>query len=174
MVALGPTAASAQVLGQAINVEGRTLDAFLLSAQREKQPAEKRALWILDEASLAGTEKIYELMRQAVRHDAKLVLVGDVKQLGSVEAGAAFKQLQEAGMRTAELDVILRQTNSALREAIYDTLKGNAVEALRRIASGGGNLTELNTPVKRYAAARGIPRQLPRRASPNDHYRPLE
>ena len=39
----------------------------------------------------------------------KLVLVGDAKQLDAVDAGKPFAQLQQAGMKTAVMDEIMRQ-----------------------------------------------------------------
>jgi hypothetical protein len=38
-----------------------------------------------------------------------VLLIGDTRQHQGVEAGRPFEQLQEAGMRTAELNEIVRQ-----------------------------------------------------------------
>ena len=64
--------------------------------------------WIVDEASLLSARDTARLFDLAEQHDARVILVGDVKQLGSVEAGAAFAQLQTAGMETATLGEIVR------------------------------------------------------------------
>jgi len=37
-----------------------------------------------------------------------VVLVGDERQLGAVEAGKSFEQLRRAGVKTAVMDEILR------------------------------------------------------------------
>ena len=47
-----------------------------------------------------------------------MVLVGDEKQLGAVDAGKPFAQLQAAGMKTAVMDQIMRQRDPALKEAV--------------------------------------------------------
>lgn len=73
---------------------------------------------------------------------ARLVLVGDVDQLGSVEAGWAFGQLQEAGMATFKLEEIVRQSNPHTRRAVEAMLEGNAVEAFRQLDAGGGAIIE--------------------------------
>ncbi|MAL00486.1 MAG: hypothetical protein CL805_15555 [Citromicrobium sp.] len=52
------------------------------------------------------------LLSQAREADARLILVGDVRRLGSVEEGRDFGQLQEHGMATHVQDQIVRQTNT--------------------------------------------------------------
>ena len=61
----------------------------------------------MDEASLLSARDTARLFDLADKHDARVILVGDVKQLGSVEAGAAFAQLQGAGMENAKLGEIV-------------------------------------------------------------------
>ena len=46
--------------------------------------------WIVDEASLLSAHDTARLFDLADKHDARIILVGDVRQLGSIEAGAAF------------------------------------------------------------------------------------
>ena len=72
-----------------------------------------------------------------------MLLVGDEKQLGSVEAGRAFAQLQEAGMPTFRLTEIVRQTNEATKEAVYAALQADAGRALGAIERGGGEVVEI-------------------------------
>jgi hypothetical protein len=47
----------------------------------------------------------------------RVLLIGDIRQHQGVEAGRPFEQLQEAGMRTARLDEIVRQQDPALKSA---------------------------------------------------------
>jgi ATP-dependent exoDNAse (exonuclease V) alpha subunit len=53
---------------------------------------------------MVGARDMKRMVDLADRAGARLVLVGDVKQLGSVEAGRAFGQLQDAGMKTFVLE----------------------------------------------------------------------
>lgn len=57
-------------------------------------------LLIVDEASLAGTLALDELRQQAVEAGAKVLLVGDHRQLTAVDAGGAFGLLAERGHRS--------------------------------------------------------------------------
>jgi ATP-dependent exoDNAse (exonuclease V) alpha subunit len=92
------------------------------------------------------------LMTSADRVGARLVLVGDVKQLGSVGAGAAFAQLQAAGMTTSRLAEVVRQTNAETREAVMASIDGHAGKALSALDRGGGKVIEATTPKDRFEA----------------------
>ena len=81
-----------------------------------------------------------------------MILVGDVKQLGSVGAGAAFAQLQDAGMATAKLDEIVRQTNPLTKEAVEASTGGDARRALDALERGGGKIIALADPAERIKA----------------------
>ena len=70
------------------------------------------------------------------KQNARVILVGDVKQLGSVEAGAAFAQLQGAGMETAKLGEIVRQTNTATKDAVLASIAGRRTQSPCRAGSG--------------------------------------
>ncbi len=127
--ALAPTASAAQTLGDAIVAKANTMQSHLVSRE---QPAGKQ-VWILDEASLASARDMKTLLEKADREQAKVVLVGDVKQLGSVEAGAAFRQLQEHASQTQILDEIVRQRDAELKAAVYDAIRGDARAALDKV-----------------------------------------
>lgn len=67
-------------------------------------------LLIVDEASLAGTMDLAALTRQAVTAGAKVLLVGDHAQLGSVTAGGGFGLLARSGTAN-HLSSLWRFTN---------------------------------------------------------------
>ncbi|MET3472912.1 conjugative relaxase-like TrwC/TraI family protein [Novosphingobium sp. 1529] len=148
--ALAPTAAAAMVLGEALGARGETVARHLLTPQRTNsgQPA----VWIVDEASLLSARDTARLFAQAEKDNARVILVGDVQQLGSVEAGAAFAQLQGAGMNTARLHDIVRQTNLATKEAVLASIEGDARRALAALDRGGGRIVESADRAERFAA----------------------
>ena len=150
VTALAPTASAAMVLGAALGTRGDTVARHLLSPERPQtgQPA----VWIVDEASLLSARDTARLFDLADKHDARIILVGDVKQLGSVEAGAAFAQLQGAGMETAKLAEIVRQTNDAAKEAVLASIEGDAKKALAALDRGGGQIVESADRAERFAA----------------------
>jgi len=61
--------------------------------------------------------------------------VGDTRQHEAVEAGRPYAQLQEAGLRTARLDEIIRQKDPALKEVVEQLARGEVRDAI-------GNLNE--------------------------------
>jgi conjugative relaxase-like TrwC/TraI family protein len=67
-------------------------------------------LVIIDEASLADTRTLAEIVAQARAADARVLLVGDHLQRGSVDAGGAFAMLARRGP-TAELTSLWRFTH---------------------------------------------------------------
>lgn len=148
--ALAPTASAATVLGEALGLRGDTVARHLLTP--EGRTAGKDAVWIVDEASMLSAQDMAKLMASADRAGARLVLVGDVKQLGSVGAGAAFGQLQAAGMTTTRLAEIVRQTNAETREAVMASIEGHAGKALAALDRGGGKVIEGATPKDRFEA----------------------
>jgi conjugative relaxase-like TrwC/TraI family protein len=150
IVALAPTASAAMVLGEALGARSDTVARHLLPPERPHhgQPA----AWIVDEASLLSARDTARLFDLADKLNARVVLVGDVKQLGSVEAGAAFAQLQGAGMETAKLAEIVRQTNAAAKDAVLASIEGDAKKALDALDRGGGQLVENADRAERFAA----------------------
>jgi conjugative relaxase-like TrwC/TraI family protein len=129
--ALAPTATAAATLADAIGVEGTTVT-HALHHDFDLAPGEK-VVEIVDEASMMSTIDTAQLFERARRTGNRLILVGDVAQLGSVEAGRAFAQLQEHGMKTFTLDTIVRQTNAHTRQAVEALIASDATEAFRQL-----------------------------------------
>ena len=77
----------------------RTIDTAIatLTAQGDRFRLRTGQLLIVDEASLAGTFALDALTAQASGAGAKVLLVGDHKQLSAVDAGGAFHLLAERG-----------------------------------------------------------------------------
>ena len=150
VTALAPTASAAMVLGTALDTRGDTVARHLLSPERPHPT--RPAAWIVDEASLLSARDTARLFDLADKHDARIILVGDVKQLGSVEAGAAFAQLHGAGMETAKLAEIVRQTNTATKDAVLASIEGDAKKALAALDRGGGQIVESANRGIRFAA----------------------
>ena len=81
----------------------------------------------------------------------KVLLVGDTRQHQGVDAGKPFEQLQEAGMRTAQLDQIMRQKDAALLKAVEHLSKNETAIGVEML-SQQGRITEIVDPQERIAA----------------------
>ncbi|MDE0359550.1 MAG: conjugative relaxase [Rhodospirillaceae bacterium] len=160
---LAPSASAAQTLEAEANIETETLQRFLLrndgvakgrltkkgaSAMRE---AFRNTVLVVDEGSLASTVQARNLLRIAREiRLPKVILVGDGKQLDAVDAGKPFVQLQQAGMKTATMDRIMRQKDEVLREAVEASLKGDIKKAFEKL---GTNIEEVKPDNLAGAAA---------------------
>lgn len=148
--ALAPSASAALTLGEALGLEGRTIARHLLERSANRQGS--RQLWIVDEASLVSAKDMTRLLDAAQRQGARTLLVGDTHQLGSVGAGAAFRQLQDAGLETSHLTKIVRQSNALTLAAVEASIAGDARRAFDALDRGGGKIVEAKHAEDRYAA----------------------
>ena len=128
-----PTSRAAHKLGEA-GIESSTLQRHL--ARRDQSPEAAEHLYVLDESSLASTKQMHEFLHR-LKEDDRVLLVGDARQHQGVEAGRPFEQLQEAGMRTAHLDEIVRQRDPALKHAVEQLSRGEVREALADLYQQG-------------------------------------
>ena len=128
-----PSAQAANVLAEEANIEGNTV-ARLLHSQSNSQ---KKAIWIVDEASLLSAKDAYALLKKAQVNNARIILVGDTRQLSAVEAGNPFKSLQLAGIQTCLLEESRRQKTETLRAAVVCLSAGEQAEGLTRLDRAG-------------------------------------
>ncbi|NGP05757.1 relaxase domain-containing protein [Rhodococcus sp. 14C212] len=96
VVALGPSARAAEVLGEEIEVQGRTI-AEVLTRHRAGIPTgiERNSLLLVDEAGMASARDLADLTKIATDAGAVVRLLGDPQQLASVEAGGVLRDLAE-------------------------------------------------------------------------------
>ena len=151
VVALAPTASAAMVLGQALGTRGDTVARHLLSPENGRvSHTAPCGLWTKHPCCRRAIPRGFSTWQKSIMPASSLV--GDVKQLGSVEAGAAFAQLQCAGMETAKLSEIVRQTNDATNEAVLAAIEGDARKVLAALDRGGGQIVEHRERTERFAA----------------------
>ena len=130
---LAPTSRAAQKLAEA-GIETQTLQRHL--ARGEQPDDGQKRLYVVDESSMASTRQMHTFVERLKEND-RVLFVGDVRQHEAVEAGRPYAQLQEAGMRTARLDEIIRQKDPALKEAVEQLARGEVREAIGNLNSQG-------------------------------------
>jgi conjugative relaxase-like TrwC/TraI family protein len=129
-----PTSRAARQLGEA-GVEASTLQGFLARTAEPAQSPQKH-FYFVDESSLASTNQMREFLARLSPND-RVLLIGDIRQHQGVEAGRPFEQLQEAGMRTAKLDEIVRQKDPALKSTVELLANGHVSAALEGLQKQG-------------------------------------
>ena len=154
MIGLAPSASAVQTLAAESGIPSETLQRFLArnagvaggrltkKGARDMRAAFAKTVLVVDEGSLASTVQARGLLRIAGElRIPKLVLVGDAKQLDAVDAGKPFAQLQQAGMKTALMDEIMRQRDPGLKAAVEASLAGEIGRAFDKL---GSNVAEVN------------------------------
>jgi ATP-dependent exoDNAse (exonuclease V) alpha subunit len=124
-----------------LQIETATVASHLLTQGQESGPQ----LWIVDEASLLGMKTAHDLLKKADQQQARVILVGDARQLSAVEAGHPFKSLQAAGMATSYLDESRRQQTRSLQQAVRHLAAGDIDLGIDELMANG-NITLAATP----------------------------
>ena len=102
------SAAAALNLSREAAIPSRTIASLLLSIKEGRFKLTPKTALILDEAGMVGSREFALLQAEALSAGAKLISVGDPKQLQPIGAGGIFKALMERHGK-AELSVIQRQ-----------------------------------------------------------------
>jgi conjugative relaxase-like TrwC/TraI family protein len=143
-----PSSRAARQLNEA-GIEAGTLQGFLAHAANPVLFDQKH-LYLVDESSLASTNQMREFLARLGSKD-RVLLVGDIRQHQGVEAGRPFEQLQEAGMRTAKLDEIVRQKDPALKSTV-ELLATGQVSAALDLLQQLGHVKEIPNAEQRIRA----------------------
>jgi conjugative relaxase-like TrwC/TraI family protein len=124
----------------------RTVDALLAELDTEQQPdrwrarehrgdrqegpvLDARTVLVVDEAGMLGSRKLACLQDHAQRAGAKLVLVGDDRQLAAIEAGGGFRGLR-LRLGASVLVENRRQQEAWERQAVEHIRNGDLEDAL--------------------------------------------
>jgi len=130
-----PTSRAAKQLEQ-VGVHSGTLQGFLARSRNTETEVQHKRLFFIDESSLASTNQVREFLERMGCGD-RVLLIGDTRQHQGVEAGCPFQQLQDAGMRTAKLEEIVRQKDPALKATVEMLAHGQTVAAIEALREHG-------------------------------------
>lgn len=95
-----------------------------------------KSVLIVDEAGMVNTSHFLQLAQACQEAGAKLVAVGDPRQLQAIEGASPFGEMIDR-FGSAVLDEILRQRDSWAKSAVRDFADGKAGEALTKFAENG-------------------------------------
>jgi len=102
------SAAASQNLARETGIPSRTIASLLLSLREERAKLSAKSVVVLDEAGMVGSSEFAALQQEVVKAGAKLVCVGDAKQLQPIGAGGIFASLMREHGK-AEISAIQRQ-----------------------------------------------------------------
>ena len=148
---LAPTSRAAKQLRDA-GIKADTLQRFLAgSGLQTAGDLARKHLYMVDESSLASTQQMRDFLNKVGPRD-KVLLIGDTRQHQGVDAGKPFEQLQEAGMKTAQLDQIVRQKPTPELLEVVEHLSKNETAVGIEMLAQQGRITEIKDPQERIEA----------------------
>jgi len=103
-----------------------TCDRLLGDLDRGQEQLDARTVLVIDEAGMVGSRKLVRLLEHAERAGAKVVLVGDDRQLAAIDAGGGFRALR-VRLGASELTENRRQRQAWEREAL-DLVRSGLVD----------------------------------------------
>jgi ATP-dependent exoDNAse (exonuclease V) alpha subunit len=103
-----------------------TCDRLLGDLDRGHEALSDRTVLVVDEAGMLGSRKLARLLQHAHQAQAKVVLVGDDRQLAPIDAGGGFRALR-VRLGATELVENRRQHQAWEREAL-DLVRSGLVE----------------------------------------------
>jgi conjugative relaxase-like TrwC/TraI family protein len=106
-----------------------TCDRLLGDLDRGREQLDPRTVLVVDEAGMVGSRKLGRLLEHAEQARAKVVLVGDDRQLASIDAGGGFRALR-LRLGASELTENRRQQQAWEREALELVRSGLVEEAV--------------------------------------------
>jgi conjugative relaxase-like TrwC/TraI family protein len=142
LLGAAPTASASRTLEESAGIVSGTLHSFVgkykgyLEGRGTKegliktQTEFKKSLIFVDEASLISTRMMYNLLKLSEILKFRVVLIGDIKQLASIEAGKPFEQLLDV-IKSVKLTTILRQQEDSHKEAIKLAANNNVLSAFK-------------------------------------------
>jgi Ti-type conjugative transfer relaxase TraA len=127
---------AADGLQQSSGITSRTLASLERAWEQGRDLLTDRHVLVIDEAGMIGTRQMARVLEHARKAGAKVVLVGDTRQLQAIEAGSPLRVLiNEIG--SAVLSEIRRQEQDWQKDATQAFAAERTVDALHAYARHG-------------------------------------
>jgi conjugative relaxase-like TrwC/TraI family protein len=133
---LAPTASAVKVLHKDGFERATTVDDFLTNQDKIKDIRD--SVIIIDESSLQSSQMGGAILQVAQKNNARVLLVGDIRQHVSIEAGDFLRILeQHSNLNKSELKDIRRQKVDEYNAAIRTMAKGEALGGMMQLDALG-------------------------------------
>jgi Ti-type conjugative transfer relaxase TraA len=136
VIGLAPTNAVAQDLKADGFTEAGTAHAELFRLKNGRTRWDRRTVVIVDEAAMMDSRVTGEVLGEARRSGAKMILAGDDRQLASIERGGLFTEMRQRH-GAAEITEITRQRSDWQRTAARDLAEGRFGDAVAAFDQAG-------------------------------------
>lgn len=147
ILGLAPTNKAVSALKER-GLPAQTLDSFILECQRNREKGvlrDNKLLLVIDEASMLSNRRALEILAITHEINSRAVLVGDVRQLPSVESGKPFNLIQKH-VDTKFLVDIQRQQDVTLKQAVRETINYDFKAAFQTLKNSIIEINESTYP----------------------------
>lgn len=127
---------AAEGLEKSSGIQSETLHSTLANLENGNLLIDQKTVVVIDEAGMVGSRQMADLMDKIDAAGAKLVMVGDTKQLQPIDAGGAMRSAMERAGHV-EMSEIRRQHSEEQRQIVRDFKEGRADQAIDRLEKSG-------------------------------------
>lgn len=143
VVGMAGNANAARTMQEEAGIKSMTLAKHLMAANKalieaQQNPIKKlqirreteKQVWVVDEASQLGSRPVSRLMHLADQLGARVVLIGDTRQLAAIDAGKPFERLFKSGMQRTVIEKNVRQRDQRHKDAVAQASSGDVRKAM--------------------------------------------
>jgi conjugative relaxase-like TrwC/TraI family protein len=148
LIGLAYTGKAASEIEKEAGISSSTLHSFL-----NQKEFRNNQIYLVDEASMIGSRQMSEIIEKAKETNSKIVLIGDIKQFHTLQAGSIFQQLQSKNVvQTCLMEESLRAKTQEMRQ-LYKAVKEEFLDVAFDILEKNESLkesTDLEKIAKEY------------------------